>query len=344
MEVSLKRDGWHCKIQRWTFGSKTPQFNSLCPFFWLTIFCLLVSPVVALRDLVKFVVIGILKALDFAIYHSVSFRESLISYVDIKVCQPLYESKMERVVSDLTDEEAFDLYFYVCYAGNIRPKSWNDDVVADDFSITKWKSWVWSNDGDAPVKKAKAPLYQLEKWTNKFGPGWQERFVELHKLAKQRRELQEQARKKAEEAKKAREERWRKFFNNVAVYTKYLVLLVAGIVGVYLLYGLSIVGLWFYENAGAFAEFFVWFFGGLFSLIVLVLLVIAGLAAVFFLCTVAFKLLKKCNLFTVKPRARDPWLVRVAKVVSSALSPVVSFFVMYFKAVKQNYCPRINWE
>lgn len=57
MEVSLKRNGWYNKIQSFVLGSAKPELHSLCPFFWLTIFCIVASPV-------ALIVRGIMKISD----------------------------------------------------------------------------------------------------------------------------------------------------------------------------------------------------------------------------------------------------------------------------------------
>ena len=38
MEVKFKKDAWHRQFQQWAWGENTPNFFSLCPYFWFTIF------------------------------------------------------------------------------------------------------------------------------------------------------------------------------------------------------------------------------------------------------------------------------------------------------------------
>lgn len=45
MEVTLKRNGWYNKLQSFVLGDAKPELYSLCPFFWLTIFCIFAAPV-----------------------------------------------------------------------------------------------------------------------------------------------------------------------------------------------------------------------------------------------------------------------------------------------------------
>jgi hypothetical protein len=44
MEVTLKRNGWYNKLQSFVLGDAKPELYSLCPFFWLTIFCIFAAP------------------------------------------------------------------------------------------------------------------------------------------------------------------------------------------------------------------------------------------------------------------------------------------------------------
>lgn len=47
MKVVLNKNSWHRKLQGYVLG-KPEEFPNLCPYFWLTVFCMLVSPYVAL--------------------------------------------------------------------------------------------------------------------------------------------------------------------------------------------------------------------------------------------------------------------------------------------------------
>lgn len=47
MIVSLSLNSWHRKLQEFTFSSEVPVFHSLCPYFWLTVASVLLSPVAA---------------------------------------------------------------------------------------------------------------------------------------------------------------------------------------------------------------------------------------------------------------------------------------------------------
>jgi len=45
--VKLSKKQWHYKLQKFIFLNLEPsRFQNLCPYFWLTIFCIIVSPIV----------------------------------------------------------------------------------------------------------------------------------------------------------------------------------------------------------------------------------------------------------------------------------------------------------
>ena len=55
MEVNLKSDGWYNKLQEFVLGDAKPDLFSLCPYFWLTIFCIIALPFAVLIKIGKFV-------------------------------------------------------------------------------------------------------------------------------------------------------------------------------------------------------------------------------------------------------------------------------------------------
>lgn len=57
MEVNLKSNGWYNKLQDWTLGNMKPNLFSLCPYFWLTIFCIIISPLTLIYKTIKYIVI-----------------------------------------------------------------------------------------------------------------------------------------------------------------------------------------------------------------------------------------------------------------------------------------------
>jgi len=86
MEVALQRDAWHYRLQKWTFGL-VPYEGNFCPYFWLTIFCLISCPFawtykVLCHKIVRFVYGCTFKPVFFAL-------EALAKWIDEKICEPL---------------------------------------------------------------------------------------------------------------------------------------------------------------------------------------------------------------------------------------------------------------
>lgn len=48
LEVRLSKKAWHYKLQNYIWGYNQPKLYSLCPYFWFTIFCMLIVPFVVI--------------------------------------------------------------------------------------------------------------------------------------------------------------------------------------------------------------------------------------------------------------------------------------------------------
>ena len=338
MEVKLKKNGWHKQLQVWTFGKYTPEFNSLCPFFWTTVFCALVSPFVATyKYLIKLPLIKLSYGAEFAVSRLINIIETVIQYLDVQVCQPVYEKKVSNYVEAMTDDDALDIYsaLYNLY-------DYKDDLFISNDPYLKRK---WDDTGN---KTYRAYLDKLTRWKNKTGEEWQTRLMELAKQRETRK--LEEARLLAiwETEQEAKKKRLAKTFNVIAYYTKYLVYLGLGVVGVYALYFLALFGLFVYEGRSIIAGVLNSFLHFLHTVFVdggpYVLMVLAGLAVLAPLVILTVKLLVKCNLFQVSRSAKPSKLYRFLAKLDNGIHSVVGFCVMYAQAAKQNYCPHIDWE
>ena len=63
MQVTLCSDAWHANLQRYVFGSLVIR-SSLCSYFWITVFCVIVSPVARFGKLCAHVLDSIADAVD----------------------------------------------------------------------------------------------------------------------------------------------------------------------------------------------------------------------------------------------------------------------------------------
>lgn len=56
MQIKFKRNSWHRKLQQYTLGLSPrswADFQNLCPYFWITVFCMLIVPFVACWKVIR---------------------------------------------------------------------------------------------------------------------------------------------------------------------------------------------------------------------------------------------------------------------------------------------------
>lgn len=51
---TVNRNGWMRKLQLWTLGTM-PEFTGYCPMFWVTWFCILISPITLVSKFISFI-------------------------------------------------------------------------------------------------------------------------------------------------------------------------------------------------------------------------------------------------------------------------------------------------
>lgn len=64
LEVTLNKNAWHSKLQSFVLGGSKPNLCSLCPYFWLTIFCITMLPIVTPFKLFILTMSGLVSLLD----------------------------------------------------------------------------------------------------------------------------------------------------------------------------------------------------------------------------------------------------------------------------------------
>lgn len=91
LEVTLSKNSFHYKFMKFILGSIMPNLNTLCPYFWLFWFCVLISPVW-----------GTLKLLSIGFYKGcVNTGE----FIDNKFLKP----RFENWVANLSDLQIYSL-------------------------------------------------------------------------------------------------------------------------------------------------------------------------------------------------------------------------------------------
>jgi len=329
-QVVLSKDAWHYRLQNWTFGH-VPYTNNFCPFFWLTIFCLLVSPFVGGWRATKFVVLSLLGAAGMLL--ELTFGK-LADWIDKYLCQPWYERQVTTDVREMGDEGALHLIESIFNWPFKDDGSWRIDE--EDFSNPD----AWSNSFYKTARKHRnRRLDQWNRWRAKH-EDWKERLEAVRKRREERRaELKalEEARK---EANRQAEIRRKKLFALLIKLTKYVAVAVVTAIGCGILYLLAMLTYTIYANWGgiigwcwsaltSIGSFLVW-------LAPYVGYVVAGVAALIGLVYLVMTIKDKCNISM-------PFAKQLGKFADGVVS-VVEFFITFAKAFKEDNCPAIEWK
>lgn len=338
MEIKLKKNGWHRRLQKYVF-SYPPMFNNFCPYFWLTIYCIIVTfiiPVVPLWSVVKL--------------FGLAFQGTL-ALLDKKICQPLFE----RIARNLSDEEIYSgwLIYNTPY-----------NFVSDDERELLFEYYGDKIQGtDYKEKRKKEAAFQKWKhitpdWENKLDELRAKRMVELKQYYAERElKMAEIRRVNAEKQKKDEErEEWRRErFTRIVMRTQKIVPWVLSIVALGVLYYISKLFIWVYKIVNWKMVFYI-------TKIVLVVCVALGL--LIGLGYLIAKLITKCKI----PAFKLPGLKyliyskyvlypfmwigqglywffdRAIVPFCLAIGTFFSFVWAYILAIKENNCPHINWE
>lgn len=88
MGLKFTRQSWHRRLQRFTLGLQTTEhfdFKNLCPYFWITMLCLILFPFVGI---LKFVFISVSLILDF-------LEKYVAAPLDKWIFFPMYENRIK---------------------------------------------------------------------------------------------------------------------------------------------------------------------------------------------------------------------------------------------------------
>ena len=373
MEVTLNKNGWHRKMQEFVFKD-APRYNSLCPYFWFTVFCVIftfIIPIVPFVKLIKLIFTG---------------AGMLLSGINNNICIPM----MNSIIKGMDDSDV--IKGWANYA--------TDNFLEQRWTLTphgekEWKFWKedFSKVNDTHWRVREKSISRFEKW-KKITPDWEAQIekikvrrreeyaklieesrltAEANKLAKQQRQIElweretkarERLRIKAIKVKEAVAKR-QKMFTKIAVYTKWIAyVVVAAIVGA-IVFGIYKLFSWIASCN------IPWYRIGYVTLHVIVgLICLAGALAFTFLIV---KLIRKCELKPTDSKflrwvgRRFMGLWKIIVWISLELMvpiglflfkwiimPVGGFFygiwkglgfiVMYLKSTKDGYCPAINWK
>jgi hypothetical protein len=236
-EVKLKRDSWHYRLTDRMFGP-LPTFSNFCPYFWLTVFCVVVSPLffagVGLKwsfmNLPRVLTpLGVLlapvgallvKVLEWAL---VRFE----SVIDSALCMPLEAA----TITGISDEKLLDLYRHSRYNFMDRYQ-YSEDMA--------YRSLL-SNAEDRKQRTLWARMdHKFQAWMNGKGEGWRAELEAAKARVIAEREENERAQAVRDAvraaASKAADARRRQMLNNIVKYTKIVTPIVLSILALIPLY------------------------------------------------------------------------------------------------------------
>lgn len=366
MQISLSRNAWHYKLQTKILGK--PQFSNFCPYFWLTIFCLIVSPFyyfgVGIRISGKAIWFYIGKPLTkaFTVAERVAIKtmEGLLTTIDVLVCRPL-----DRMfVSQLGADQLVDMYhhsrdFLIKDGDKVDQEQWEQ----------KYRQSIYYKFSEEKAKLYMRDDQKFQTWKQLTGPSWQERLAELKKLkdeakvAREKLEHEEwiaslEAKHKKKVAQEKREASIRAFQLKVVKVTRFIVPVMAVIAGVVvvLFFGFLLFTL------GSWLTRVDWSIAGHGFLIALkwICIVGFGLGVLVGFIALLVALVKKCSL--IIPAGISKPFVWFGTGVANAtfatgrgfkwfgkalITPpraVLEFVIEYIKIAKKDHCPAIVWK
>lgn len=365
MEVRLNRNGWHRKLQTFVFKN-APLYNSLCPYFWFTVFCgifTFILPIVPVIKLIKLIFNG---------------SEDLLHLINDHICVPL----MDAIISRMDDSML--LQSWATYS------SYNFDGQAyykmTDTEKSDWHFWTndYANARDLNYKTREKLIKKFVRW-KEITPDWKEKIAttrEKHKSEYQKRlveaeknamtkriemqrltniaiEKKNADRANAEKAKQRRQA----MFTKIVIYTKWLAYLIVSVVALGVIYGLYSLITWIgavtpWADVAYIAGIVLW-----------VVVVLAVAAAIIYLIVM---LVRKCDIslgdlrFFKKCSIPFVWIWNALTwIYINTLYPICEFLdkymfipiVLFFKAIgrgfvfvwdflkatKDGYCPAIDW-
>lgn len=320
-EIKLSKKAWHFKLQTWVFGGfdEPPFLDNFCPYFWLTMFCLLATPFILTYK-------GAIKI--FACI-SGAFNAVADSFED-KVCKPMVEKHLRAL-------KPWDVYNLQKYSNSyIRmgyPKAASYWKAYE--KLEKWKRITgdnWENKLNEIIESVKKQIEEKRKLEDEYEQKQEQKNREKYKKKKEK-DLERQAR--------------RKFYTKVIKYTKWVVLPFVLLVAVafvcavaYLIYfGLSLFCSWVFSNPEACLAAVGVFVGIL--LAILFTWAVCILCKKLFGCFTFFVPKNKIKLGKTKKFKAEPSFI--SRLIESVVS-TFQIFIDYVKVFKQNNCPAIKWK
>jgi len=331
VDVKLKKNGWHYHLQVFVIGDHAERRFNLCPYFWITVFCLITSPIVAVVKLFYFIL-------------NEAF-ERVTAFLDEYFCKPL------------------DSFFTAHASSKVLKNMWKYSKEKDDEDRQRHKKvskdsiytgWRWYG-SDGSIKLGdKFSLWK--KAQEAAGKDWRKEVSLRLKREEEEREVREKEdwlrRQENTRLAAIRKKKIDKIMMTVAKWVFMPTMALAG--GTLILFVL-----WLLWRAYV---VFNWSVIGMFILkgLMYSLVVLACSAAVGFPIYLLVYLVNKCDIHIsfgwMKPLGKPfiafgKWITPFFRKINSFLyacaegmGSFFSFFWEYAKGWKENHCPAITWE
>lgn len=351
MEVTLKRNGWHRKLQQYVF-SNPPTFNNLCPYFWLTVFCFIFTFIIPIVPLVKFLSWFFVK-LGRGI---VAFFDTAGDWYDKNICDPMWKNMAVNMKEDdLIKSWTIDTYNH---RYRLEDREWNEYAFWADTQFNGNVSSVKSKKREAALKKFELWKANTVDWEKKLDEIKEKRRKFFEEQEKEKARLREEYYKReAEENAKAeaRKKRQQQMYTAIVKYTKWLAYVLVAIAAVAVALGLYWVGIqiWHLIQWGI-AHFNYDNFIYTLKVIGIGIVIMLGAVGLFFLIR---KLSCNITICIDWDRVAKSWyawpFVKLAQMFVWIFKGLVAIFVgigagfkfigTFVMATKKDYCPAINW-
>jgi len=341
-EARLSKKSWHYKLMKFTFGEKMIPMYNFCPYFWMCILAIIISPfVIPIKGF--FVFCGyILGGIGF--------------FLDEIVIEPTNKKLKENKSRSLENCKENIFYGYLYY----HMELYKDAEMDEKYLLTEGeKSYNTSVDYYEYQKiylnwREITPDWRekIEKWKKEREESFEERRLYYNNLAEKMKVITKEREAKAELDRKEKIKRDARIKNNLVKFGKYLSFL--------LIFPVAFVAYWVYKLAiisytwliGLFAKFTMAGFIIFLKAFVFVVVLIAVIVLIVLFVRWIFSKFNSCAMRSFKQKMSSIGVVLVpfnhlGKAMGSLVMGMyngIKIFIIFFKGWKSDNCPEIIWE
>jgi len=304
-EIILSRKAWHFRLQSYIFG-EPPFKENFCPYFWLTITCLLIVPFVfSVKTVIR--LSGLVKALFEILFLPI---DNFFRIMERNICTPYLEKKYRSFSPDKVYSLSYEVDNYT-------------KEVQDHMRYVK----------------------EFENWKKAVGIGWPELLADIKEKIRKRKEKERKERSKLEAIRQSKtilkKQKRKVLLGKIATYTKWIVTPIVITLGI----AISVAGI-YYSICGMALLTKIIYGNYQVVLITLALVFGASLLLgfLFYFVPKLFKKISRCFVFLPTPKKvpyHDSfWFYNM---LDRLLAPF-GIFYDYLMVFKQNNCPAIKWK